>query len=249
MASITFNSTDFSSFFILTRDSFSQPSSPNFSEFEIIGGHGSVLQSTSWASQIITVNGILTGTSYSDLKSNLHTMKAALYAVTEAALIFSDESDIEYVCKLQSMTTDTMSPLAIEVSMEFISPQPGRDVTPTETALSVGSNTIDTSDSNFIVYPTFHFEGLTSPVNLSIETPSSSKLLTLTGYTSAGTLDIDCTPGNRQILEGTTNKMEYLSDGSTWPELLAGEASNEVTVTISAGTISNSTIIFRNQYR
>lgn len=245
MSSITYNGLDFDTVgFILSRDSFSQPAEPRFNQYNLTSANGAILQNTNWAPQIITVNGVLIGSSYSDKMSKYRQMLGYLYTTSVKSLIFDTEPTIEYLCKLASAPSiTTLSEIAMEVQLEFICPKPGRDVTATTVTGTVGDFVCNCGDSNFYVYPTIEMTGLTSGVNVTIETPSTEDILWVIGWPGS-VLVVTTEPGNKFL---SSAGMQYQKDGSTYPKLLAFTDDQIIRISVSSGTAST-TITYRNSY-
>ena len=248
MASITFNSFDFADIgFILSRDSFQQPSEPRFETYELPLVNGSVLQNSYFSPNMITVNGYIIASSFAEKKEFYRKMMGYLYVSPVASLVFSEETTIEYLCKLNTApSVSTISDLVLEVEIEFIAPFGGRDVTPSVTNGTVGALICDTSLSNFYSYPFIEMTGLTVGADILVSTPSTDDDLYIDDYDSTS-LSINCTPGQKRIYAVTTDKNEFIRDASSFPRLLAYTASNTVSVSVSAGT-STTAITYRNVY-
>jgi len=248
MSSITYNGLDFSDStvnFILTRDSFSQPADPLYNEY--VTRSRTILQNNAWAPQIITVNGVIVGTSFADKMSKYRKLLGYLYASTAQPLIFSTEPTIQYNCKLASApSASTVSDIAMEIEIEFISEAPGEDTSDTTVNGTVGDLVCSTVNSNYITYPTIDFTGLTPGATITVSTPSSEDSMQIQSY-DATTMTITSTPGNKLVASGVTSKMAFLADASTFPRLLAFNSTQVVRVAVTAGSATTS-VTYRNSY-
>jgi len=251
MASISYNVKNFSDSdigFTLSRDSFSQPAEPRFNSYNLTSANGAVLQNTNWSPQIITVNGVLIGSSFSDKMSKYRKMLGYLYTTGSKSLIFSKEPTIEYISKLSSApSVTTLSETAMEIQLEFVS-QYGRDTTDTTVTGTTGAFVCDCTNSNFYVYPKIDMTGLTPGVALitiSAVSPDTQMIIQNWPY---DTLNITTEPGNKMIAYGVTANMQYLTDASEFPILLPFTAAQQIIISVSSGTAST-TITYRNVYK
>lgn len=249
MGSINFNGKSFADSdinFILETQSFAIPAEPIYNEYQTRSR--TILQNTAWAPQLITINGIIIGSSFADATSKYRLMLGYLYATSGQPLIISNDSDIEYTCKLSTApSAERIGDRSVRVEIEFISTEIGKDTSDTVINGTVGDLICDTSESNYFVYPVINMTGLTPGATITVSTPSSQDSLTMTAYDST-ILDITSAPGSKFVSSGVTSKMAFLADGSTYPRLLAFDATNVVRISVSAGT-STTTITYRNSYQ